>query len=103
MSAQGHKLSRALQQNWKLHQANPLRGAFDSGVNFASERPEVDGLGQQGLSTVLQRFTLGLRIAVGVPDLAAMGLRRGRTGWGCSSLRYPCETRRQCTPVAIFH
>ena len=40
-------------------------GAFNSHVDFAAERPEVDWFGQQRLSTVLQSFAFRLRVAIG--------------------------------------
>ena len=40
-------------------------GAFNSHVDFAAERPEVDWFGQQRLGTVLQSLAFGLRVAIG--------------------------------------
>ena len=42
-----------------------LCGAFNAHVDFAAERPEVDWLCQQRLSTVLQSLAFRLRIAIG--------------------------------------
>src|SRR5450755_799155 len=40
-------------------------GALNPRFDFAAEHPEIDGLGQKRLSTVLQRLTLRFRIAIG--------------------------------------
>jgi hypothetical protein len=42
-----------------------LGGLLDPRVDFAAERPEIDGLGKKRFSTALQCFALGLRIAIG--------------------------------------
>jgi len=42
-----------------------LCGAFNSHIDFAAERPEVDWFGEQRLSAALQSVALRLRIAVG--------------------------------------
>jgi hypothetical protein len=41
------------------------RGLFDSRVDLVAKRPEIDRLGEKRLSTTLQSFALGVRIAIG--------------------------------------
>src|SRR5260370_26209639 len=48
----------------KFGEFDPLCGAFHAAVDLAAQRPEIDRLGQKRLGAILERLTLGLRIAV---------------------------------------
>jgi hypothetical protein len=43
----------------------PSRCALNPRIDFVAERTKIDRLGKKGLSAILQRLALGLRIAIG--------------------------------------
>ena len=80
---------------WDVHQSRPMhcntigakskslrsRSPFNPRVDFATQRPEIDRLGQKRLGAVLQRLALGLRVAIGGDhddgNIRTHGLRLG--------------------------
>ena len=58
---------------------DPSCGAPNAAVNLAAQRPEVDRFGQKRLRAILERLTLGVRIAVGSRNIRANGLYLGRS------------------------
>jgi hypothetical protein len=66
----------------RCNNSSRLCSAFNAHIDFAAERPEVDWLGKQCLSTVFQRLAFRLRIALGGDqddrDFRPKGLRLGQ-------------------------